>query len=264
MGLDIYLYRYDDYKKSRELEEKYNDFSEKLWGELGDYKSLTEEQKNETRDKIKEYALSLGLDEWGSLKDGVEHIEENHPDYPDHYFKIGYFRSSYNDGGIERILKNLGLPTMSDIFDYNGEYHFQPNWKQSLARCEDVISQFKKKGSYRVHLVNGNMFSEPKIHSEKEALDVFLEELGKHNSTKDNGERYNYSNINGEFNMAEPLKVLAMIPGTYRIFNEQPCVYVVTESDNTWYIQALEIVRDTIKYVLYKENRKQYYLHWSS
>lgn len=260
MGLDIYLYRYDNYEKTRELEEKYNDFSNKAWEDAGEYDSLTEEQKDELRSKCKEHANSLGLDDWGSDETTREQIEEPHPLYPDHYFKIGYFRSSYNSGGIERILRNLGLPTMSDIFDNNGEYQFQPNWEESLVRCEQAIEMFKEKGSYRVDHVSANMFSPPKIHSEKEALDIFMEELTKQ---RFGDEKYNYSNINGEFSFHEPQKVLAMIPGTYKLFNEQPCVYVVTESDNTWYIQALEIVRDTIKYVLSKENKEQYYLHWS-
>jgi hypothetical protein len=261
MGLDIYLYRYDNYEKTRELEKKQSEFDEKTWADAGEYDSLTDEQKDEVRSKIKEHAKSLGLDEWGSDETTCEKIEEPHPLYPDHYFKIGYFRSSYNSGGIEKILRNLGLPTMSDIFDHEGEdYHFQPNWEESLVRCEDAIQQFIQKGAYRVHHVSGNMFQPPKIHSEKEALDVFMEELNKY---KPNEEGYNYNNINGEFSFHEPQKVLAMIPGTYKIFNEQPCVYVVTESDNTWYINALQIVRDTIKYVLSKENKEQYYLHWS-
>lgn len=260
MGLDIYLYRYDNFEKTRELEEDHNLVSERRWKDAGDYDSLTKEQRDEISQKNKEYALSLGLDEWGSDKTNVEQIEEPHPDYPDHYFKIGYFRSSYNEGGIERILRNLGLPTMSDIFNHDDEYYFQPNWENSLVRCEEVIEMFKQKGAYRVHHVSGNMFQPPKIHSEKEALDIFMEEL---NRRKPGDEGYNYNNINGEFSFHEPQKVLAMIPGTYKIFNEQPCVYVVTESDNTWYINALEIVRDTIKYVLSKENKEQYYLHWS-
>jgi hypothetical protein len=264
MGLDIYLYRYDDFEKSRELEEKYNDHSEKLWKEAGEYDNLTKEQKDEISSKVKEYALSLGLDEWGSMEDGKEQIEESHPNYPDHYFKIGYFRSSYNSAGIERILRNLGLPTMDDIFKHKGEdYYFQPNWEESLVRCEETIELFKQEGAYRVHHVSANMFKEPDVHSEKEALDIFLKELEKEKPSNNNGEKFNYSNSHGDFNMAEPLKVLAMIPGTYKIFNNQPCVYVVTESDNTWYIQALEIIRDTIKYVLSKENKEQYYLHWS-
>lgn len=261
MGLDIFLYRYDDYKKTRELEEKYNDFSNKSWEDAGEYDSLSREQKDEINQKVKDYALSLGLDKWGLPENGVEQIEESHPLYPDHYFKIGYFRSSYNQGGIERILRNLGLPTMSDIFNYETEnYHFQPNWEESLVRCEETIQMFLEKGAYRVHHVSGNMFSPPKIHSEKEALDIFIEELSKQQFEE---EGHNYGNIHGEFSFHEPMKVLPMIPGTYKIFNEQPCVYVVTGSDNTWYIQALEIVRDTIKYVLSKKNKEQYYLHWS-
>jgi hypothetical protein len=265
MGLDIYLYRYDNFERNRELEENYESYSEKLWAEAGEYENLTQEQKDEIRSKLKEYALPLGLDEWGSCDDGVDMIEETHPDYPDHYFKIGYFRSSYNEGGIERILRNLGLSTLHDIFNYESgdEYYFQPNWEESLVRCEETIELFRQKGGYRVHHVSGNIFKQPDVHSEKDALDIFLEELEKERPTRNDGERYNYSNSRGEFNMAEPIKVLAFIPGTYKIFNSQPCVYVVTESDNTWYINALEIVRDTIKYVLSKENKEQYYLHWS-
>ena len=256
MGLDIYLYRYDNFEKTRELEEKQSKFDDNAWAEAGDYDKLTDEQKDEVRSKIKEHAKSLGSDETTR-----EQIEEPHPNYPDHYFKIGYFRSSYNSGGIERILRNLGLPTMDDIFKHKGEdYYFQPNWEESLVRCEEVIEEFKKKGAYRVNHVSSNMFKQPDVHSEKEALDIFMDELSK---KKQGDEGYNYSNSNGEFSFHEPQKVLAMIPGTYKIFNEQPCVYVVTESDNTWYINALEIVRDTIKYVLSKENKEQYYLHWS-
>ena len=262
MGLDIYLYRYNNYEKTRQLEELHSEFDDNAWKEAGGYDSLSDEQKEEVRSKIKDHAKSLGLDEWGSDETNKEKIELDHETYPDHYFKIGYFRSSYNSGGIERILRNLGLPTMHDIFSHEGEeYDFQPNWEESLVRCEEVIQLFREKGAYRVHHVSQNMFSEPEIHSEKEALDVFLNELTKEN--KGGMERHNYSNKHGHFNMAEPEKVLAMIPGTYKIFKEMPCVYVVTESDNSWYIQALEIVRDTIKYVLSQENKEQYYLHWS-
>ena len=258
MGLDIYLSRYEDFELAKKLESEHNEYSERIWAEAGEYSSLTEDQKEELRKKDEDYAISLGLDKHGSMEKGVENIEKFHPDYPDHYFRIGYFRSSYNDSGIERILRNLGLPTMCDIFDRKDEdYEFRPDWDASLIRCEGVIEQLKKKGAYRVRAVSGNMFSEPTIHSEKEALDIFMEELGK------NGPDDGYSNKNGEFHTKEPLKVVGMIPGTTRILSERPCVYIVTESDNTWYIQALEIVRDTIKFVLESGKKEQHYLRWS-
>jgi hypothetical protein len=266
MGLDIYLYRYDDYNKTQELEKKFQDFEKEAWegnDKDGKYELLTEEQKEGYQKKCNDFASSIGLDKYGLDKTGTEKIEINSEKYPDHYFKIGYFRSSYNEGGIERILRNLGLPTMKDVFTHNeDEYNFQPNWEQALVNVKSLIGEFKKMGSYRVHHVEPNMFrtEAPKIKSEKEALDLFLGEVEKTNGQK---EKYNYSNSDGEFSFAEPMKVLAMIPGTYRIFNDRECVYVVTESDNTWYINALEIVQDTIEYVLSKENKEQYYLHWS-
>lgn len=256
MGLDIYLYRYDNFEDSCSREEKYNDFSDELFEEYGNYSSLTEEQKNELNKRRKEFANSLNLDEWGYDKTNCEKIEENHPEYTDHYFKIGYFRSSYNDSGIERILSNLGVPNMKNIFKYNGDYYFQPNWEESLEKCEVAIHQLKSIGPYRVKAVTGNMFTKTEIESEKDAMNLFLEEI---NNNKKGG----YLNAKGEFHHDEPLEVLAMIPGKTTIFKEVDCVYVVTKEDNSWYVQALEIIRDTIKYVLSKENKEQYYLHWS-
>jgi len=258
MGLDINLYRYDNFNDTREREEKYQEFSTKLWEEAGNYDSLTEEQKNEIRQKETEFATSLGLDKWGSDETTSESVEMNHPDYPDHYFKIGYFRSSYNSGGIERILDNLGVSTLHDIFSVTSQYYVKPNWETALIRCEHAIKQFKEKGSYRVSHVSANIFRESGITSEKEALDIFLKEMEREHHP----DMMSYSNRDGEFYLDKPLEVLAMIPGKTRILRETDCVYVVTKSDNTWYIQALEIVRDTIKYVLSQENKEQYYLHW--
>ena len=65
MGLDIYLYRYDDINKTQELQTKYQEYSDKLWGEVGEYDTLSQQTKDEIRTKCKEYAESLGLDEWG-------------------------------------------------------------------------------------------------------------------------------------------------------------------------------------------------------
>lgn len=262
MGLDIYLHRYDNFEDTREREKKYSEFSDNIWKKAGDYDSLEESKKEEIRKKEDEFAKSLNLDKWGSDKDSVEGIEIDHPDYPDHYFKIGYFRSSYNGAGIERILRNLGLPTLADIFDVKGEgYYIHPDWEKAKQKTQEVIDLLKKEGGYRVHSVSPNIFSPPDVHSEGEALEVFRKQIQRESERE--GEKHNYSNKEGEFFLAEPLKVLAMIPGETKILAKMPCVYVVTESDNEWYIQALEIVKSTCEYVLQKENIDQYYLHWS-
>lgn len=259
MGLDIYLYKYENFEETTRKERLHEDFSNKLWEGL-EYSELSEEQKEELREKNKAHAKSLGLDEWGSDETGKEKVERKHEKYPDHYFSLGYFRSSYNDSGIERILRNMGLPTLSDVFQHEDEqYHFKPNWEESLKRINSLIEDFSKKGAYRVHSVSENMFRESTVGSAKDALSVFLEEVEK---SKEGGPE-SYSNSNGEFYLDEPLKVIGMIPGFQNIIGTRKCVYVITESDNIWYIQALEIVRDTIQFVLDQEEKEKYYLHWS-
>jgi len=258
MGLDIYMYRYDDYQRSKELEEKSNKYSEELWSKFDDvnYNDMDQDSKDRIRESVRLYNIELGLGENGEDPTS-EKIEITHPDYPEHYFKIGYFRSSYNDGGINHILSNLSLPTLSEIFNKGeDEYDFKPDWELALKNVTDVIADFKQKGNYRVRTVHANIYSLPTISSEEEALKVFMSEIRPDCD-------YNYSNKNGEFSYHEPLKVLAMIPGIHTTFGERDCTYVITESDNTWYINALEIVKATCEYVLSKENKEQYYLHWS-
>lgn len=256
MGLDIYLYQYKNYADTNEREQKADEYSTKLWNEAGEYDKITQEQKDEIREKSKEYALSLGLDEWGSDETGKTHIEEDSTIDPEHMFKVGYFRSSYNDGGIERVLGNLGIPSLYDIFEAKDEYKFQPDWGLALEKVNESIEMLKNAPEFKALKVTGNIFTKSEISSEREALEVFL----KNNETQTES---NYSNKDGEFFMNEPLEVLAMIPGKTKILKEHDCTYVIVKHTYEWYITALEIVKETINYVLSQENKEQYYLHWS-
>lgn len=74
-------------------------------------------------------------------------------------------------------------------------------------------------------------------------------------------EKYNYSNRSGEFFFEQPLKVVGLIPGKSRyMFNEQPCVFVISEQEdaNKWYIESMEIVKETIEWVMTQKNISQY------
>ena len=258
MGLDIYLKRYDNFEATRTAQEEYDELSNKIWEE-GDvkYDDMSEKEKESRRSRAKENAQRLGLNAYGEDETNIESIEEPHPDYPDHYFKIGYFRSSYNDNGIERILGNMGVPTLHDVFSVDSEeYYIQPDWEKSLANVNSAIEKLKAEPAYRIRPVGPNIFSDPKVNSELEAMEIFKDKLKK-------GNDYNYSCSEGEFMIAEPEKIVGLIPGYTHVLRKSPCVYVVTESDNSWYIQALEIVKSTIEYVLSKDKREQYYLHWS-
>lgn len=264
MGLDIYLYKYNDFEDTQAREEEYIKYSESLWKAEGQYDSIPEARKEEIRALCKAKADKLGLDEWGSDEANTEKIEIKHFLYPDHLFKIGYFRSSYNSSGINNILRDIGLPSLYGIFDVgDNEYYIQPDWEASLKRVESVIEQFSKYDNFSVNSFNPNMFMDdselPK--SGAEAYRIFMQEYERDQSTKMD---FNYSNAKGNFFINEPMEVLAIIPGMTS-FNKHG-VYVVSKMDDTAkksYLQALEIVRDTCKWVLEQPDIEKYYLLWS-
>jgi hypothetical protein len=260
MGLDIYLSKFENFEETQRKENQYKEYDEKYWESFGEYDNLTDEQKVAIRTHLKEYANTLGLDDWGSDGDNVGSIEFNDEQYPDHIFKIGYFRSSYNESGIERILRNYGLPTMGEIFGRDDdEYLFRPDWEIADKKAKQLIQVLKEKPEYRAHAVTGNLFKDASKlpQSESDALSIFLKEYDKTNN-------YNYSNSNGEFYPEKPMNVLALIPGIKTSFGERPCTYVIYEESNEWYIQALEILSRTIEYVLKQEDKDKYFLRWSA
>lgn len=267
MGLDIYLYRHGNLADTQERETKYQKYSDDLWSAVGDYDKASEEQKDEVRRKSKIFAASLGLDEYGSDKTDSSCIELPSAKYSDHYFKIGYFRSSYNGGGINNVMRNLGLPDLYEIFsrDKEDEYIFQPNWALAVTKATDAIADLKKVPNLRCFKVGWNEFKGSpqgaKITSEAEALAIFMER-SKTFRDDDDG----FSNSDGEF-FPKGLKVFGLISGAdKRFFVEEklPCTYVIMEGENEWYIQALEIVVETIQWVRSQPDKEKYYLHWSS
>lgn len=270
MGLDVYLYKYENREETERLEKQYSDFSESNWSKAGEYEKLTETQKDELRKEDEDYAKSLGLKRDGD-DPRKECIELPSSKYPDHYFKVGYWRSSYNGGGINRIMANLGLPGLSEIVgrDEDDEYVFSPDWQMSLIRVKQAIEALKAKGNYRCFNFSWNGFSDPrecKVTDEQTALAKFLEEQARDNKTMDG-----YSNSAGEFHF-NGLKVYGIIHGVSEDIVSKiqgrsvslPSAYIITEGENEWYIQALEIVQETIEYVLSQPDVDKYYLHWSS
>jgi len=271
MGLNIYLYKYENFEDTQKRESEYEKESHKNWDFNGrSYNDLSEDEKKEASDKDKILSERLGLDEYGSDKKAKVKIETNSSLYPDHYFKIGYFRSSYNASGMERILSNLNIPGLHDIFKVDGEYEFQPNWNDSLIRVNGSIELIKnlidRGDNFRCVKFNWNEFNgdpnDYQVDSEQKALEVFLKEKNNKHGGGD------YSNSNGTFYFDEPLKVSGVIMGVNKRFfvgEKLPCNYLIFKDDElNWYLQALEIVKETIEFILSKSDINKYYLHWSS
>jgi hypothetical protein len=312
MGLDIYLYRYEDkdeYDKQKtecevlesQIEEQvikdigYTKSREEfgkdklVWGkrdysgglfetekyhiepnkELKEkYFALTKERRKKAAEEKGYHDNGYGLEPKEGLRVG---IEENHPKYPDHYFKIGYLRSSYNSAGINSVLSTKGLGDLHYIFGrYDDEYTFKPDWEESLKRCIEIKEKYLEKstsdGGVYIYEVSSNVGSSPVWESElgfyhpkskEQAMEVYRHQL------KNPGD---YDNWFGAFRLENPEKVKAIIPGTGMFGNK---VYVVAQKEdsdtgvNDWYYKALEIIEDTIKYVLNQKDSEKYYLHWS-
>lgn len=223
----------------------------------------------------------------------VEDIREDVAKYPDHYFKVGYFRSSYNEGGINRVLKAAVNMDLETIFpEAKGkEYLFTPNWGRALENVKMVMQAYYEHlsgpaaGTYifSVSLFRALNTTKPAWADEKtdprlripndtrEALELY-----KYHAEKDKkdphksleGEPAGYSNFFGHFHINAPMEVLAVIPGGKKAFLG-PEVYIVAKNkdfkkpEDDWYYQALDIVKTTIEFVLAKPDPEKYYLRWS-
>lgn len=267
MGLDIYLYRYENRKQTEKKESEYNKYSDKAWKDAGGYGSLTEKQRESVRSKEKEFANSLGLDEYGDDKTGKQKIEFDSAKYPDHYFKVGYFRSSYNGGGINHVLKNLGMGDLYDFFEreHDDASTFKPDWQKVRDNVTDAITKLKSLPNLRCFNVGWNEFKgspqNAKITNEQQALELFIERSKTFRDDSDG-----FSCADGDF-YPKGIKVFGLISGVNkRFFVEEklPSTYVVVEGENEWYINALEIIIETADYVLSQPDNDKYYLYWSS
>lgn len=261
MGLDIYLYKADKQKlkEANKLQIEFEEYSEKIW--KGKYNSMPQDERDKIAAELEKKALSMGLDKWGGIPDEIEtKIDLSSTQYPEHLFRIGYFRSSYNDGGINHILRQITGEDLYDIFNPDDKYRVYPNWE---AAHEKVIELIQKMIEFS--RTNGELFiqkiykSGTKSLDEKEVMDIVLKQKNEKHAFPC------YSNSYGLFSFDKPLQVVAVI-------DTKDTIYIATKGDidnnpdegNGWYIHALQIVLETIDYVLAQPDKENYYLHWSS
>lgn len=265
MGLDVYLYRYEDKADAARREAEFSQTAEstpEFWKDANDA----------TRTALAE---RLGLDQYGTDKLKTFKIQLPSAKYPDHYFKIGYFRSSYNAGGIDHVMKDLIDKRLSDICGADDEYEFQPDWQMMKINAQAAINEINQQiqragGPVQVKCVAQNMFSNPAdfraINNEKAAMDAYIAEHQSHSERKaKDGETFSaYSNRNGEFYFDAPIEVHGIIPGVEKFAGERPCHYLIIKGDLDWYVKAIEIVIETAEYVLSQPDPDKFWLHWSS
>lgn len=293
MGLDIYLYKSADRGESQRFYE-----SEKDLAHDAIYKSLVASGKYKiealSSDPNASNALPDGFwdeytalckvwdDENPDVSLGEDEVRNKSTLYPEHMFKVGYLRSSYNDGGINSKLRAL-LEENKDLYYIFGhpdkeDYAFVPNWEESLVRAKEVLKEFRKvaDAGFEVHKFSPNIFRDPNTlpKSPNEAMAIFKAQYAKHIESPSmfGGD---YGNRDGDFMMGHPMTVVAVIPGiresiAAKLYGKEdidPVTYVITRANKEkldWYVQALEIVVETCEYVLAQPDKDQYYFHWSA
>lgn len=263
MGLDVYLKYSQSFDAAKAAEAAAQAESDALWDDDRPYSDYTDDEKDKIREETKLIYAKHGLDEWGSSNDITEIDEPSEID-PEHYFRRGYFRSSYNDGGINSVMQRASCPTLYDIFKPNDEYEFKPDWEKSLTRCNDAIAKYEAflnsdAGKYRV--IHCSDIRVGGAVDEADALRIFME-----NNTPGRGFT-SYSNRDGNF-FLEGVNVRAVIRndatgwksgGVYIVCDKE-----IEEDKEDWYLTALRIVRETIEFVLAKPDKENYFLTWSA
>jgi hypothetical protein len=264
MGLDVYLRKCANKEAVDAILEQFEKERDQIWDAVGKpYQEMTEAEKDSCRAACDELAEKLGLNEHHCHPDVAE-IEFPSAQHPDHLFQVGYFRSSYNSAGIDSLFHRLGFPDLYDVFNPGDDYEFTPNWDSSLKNVSSLIGDFSRMlengGIYDAFDADSEGYAE-KITSEKEAIARFK----KHFENRMGSGFRDYSSGEGVFHLDGIDGIVAFIPGVNCIGRR--VVYVVYKRDAgdlAWYLQALEIVKETIEYVLRQPDKDDYYLVWSS
>jgi len=193
----------------------------------------------------------MGLDVY--LKVDDEYIEFPSKKYPDHSFKVGYFRSSYNESGINYVLWSRGLPDLWEIFDAkSGE--FVPDWEKSLERAKQLLADLRRSYEELPFGVSYMPVVSCNVEDPKKAFEVF-KRYKERKAPFDS-----FINKDGFFFMKEPVQVHAIIPGKGTIF----IIHSIVDAHVAFYTQAVEIVVETIEYVLGEDSPAPslHKLHW--
>lgn len=192
-------------------------------------------------------------------------VEMDSQKYPQHLFKIGYFRSSYNQAGFNSVVDALIGESLYSIFDVDGhdEYIIHPDWAASKDRAVEAREKYIKRKE-ETQGFDTEQVSVPLQPSqdEKSIMDAFLKEY-----SKDHTAFGNFSNAGGTYFLNEPLKVYGVFVTKSGMF---PRIILVVKSDDgwkpetDWYLHAFDIVIETCDHVLSQPNPDSFVLHWSA
>lgn len=183
---------------------------------------------------------------------------------PEHLFKRGYFRSSYNGSGFDSVMRRTGCPELAAIFGAReNQSRFTPDWQVSLTRAQIALEQYREHLASPAggHYVGWIGAKDGGVSSEHEALMAYVQEVSREKLPFTA-----YSNKVGHF-WIDGAKLKAAIPGqqpwgangVFLVFE-----YERQEGERDSYETALLIVIETIEYVLASGAPDEFSLYWSA
>ena len=199
----------------------------------------------------------MGLDVY--LVKGKEEILVDDSIYPNHLFKIGYFRSSYNEAGYNSLMNNIGLSGLYEIFSVNRGQRISINWKKSLENAKNTLNALHERALNNEDFLVFPMALHTEIHSEN-IFDTFMSEYHKCKDSDYNS----WMNRNGYF-FKKPISIHGIMKS--KIFGIDGLYIIHRDDDNyKWLIEATEIVIRTCEYVLDHpaNERRKFKFIWSS
>jgi len=262
MGLDVYLSHCVDRVAARAAEAAAEAASEAIWAGH-DYDKLTDSEKDRLHEKSKQARHQYGCDDWGS-HNTVQDIQLPSEQYPEHLFRIGYFRSSYNDGGINRVLRNLGLGDLYQIMGVEqDQYEVHHDWAQCRDSVIDTIQRYEahlNSPAGKFWIMSQRRPFTDGVSSAQEALEIFSRELESNPNTDE--DMSSYSTAQGEFHL-RGVRVFGIVPSSDRFVQAYLFCERETPAQEDFYLQALRIMQETCEYVLRQDDPQNYYMRWS-
>lgn len=288
MGLDVYLYKCPNLKYAIKMQEAYQaalDQIYKEWDELSKAGPPTQAAEDEFNKKRADAKEKFEID--GYNHKSLEHIEFDSKTEPEHLFKIGYMRSSYNGVGINSVARVFDLPDLYTIFEIdNDEYYQEIDWDTIYLNVNDALEKWQAHadspaGKYYVQTFRPNFSNKLNssgrlipdgVTNEHEAIERLNENYlkKKEEIDKDEWKSSGWISREGAF-YPKSLKVAAIIAGTWNPeqplhFRNMPVTYLVCEREDgnsiQWYVTALQIVQEMVEWILEHPDKNQFYLGW--
>ncbi len=191
----------------------------------------------------------MGLDVYIS-GDGLD--ETPSKSHPEHYWKLGYYRSSYNDGGFNTVVSRLTGEDLYSLLDpISQNYEFIPTRSQlqvCLNRAKSLQRDFAglKDRAFSVSSESPFLMGNDSLDTTAEqAIALLNGQLDKR--VPDNEWGNNFSNRDGAF-FLDGLTVLAAVRGKDVL--KRPCVHLIYRLEDegfTFYSDALDILVESLE-----------------